>query len=184
MRRWQLVLLLVAVGGPAPRAWAQVSSGPNVGSVVKGLMVFATTGEKAGNEVDFVMERKDQPTVYLFVQAEHWERPTARFMRTLDEQIAKGIDGAPEAAVVAVWLTDDVGATKEYLPRAQGSLQFQKTALAVFEGQKTGPADWSINDQAFLTAVVVRGGMVVASLGFRSLNETDVPGVVKSLAKP
>src|SRR5262249_2480471 len=141
-------------------------SGPNVGSTVKGFKVAATTGEQAGKEVDFVAERKDRPTVYLFVQAENFSRPQGRFMHNLDEELAKGIEGAPDAAVVAVWLTDNAEMSKDYLPKVHGSLQFQKTILTVFEGRKGGPIDWSINDHSYLTAVVVRGGNVVASKGY------------------
>jgi hypothetical protein len=184
MKPWHLMFIAAATLGRAECGWAQTVSGPNVGTAVKGFKVSATTGEKAGNEVDFVAERKDKPTVYLFVQAETWSRPQGRFMRILDEEIAKGIEGAEDAAVVAVWLTDDAAMSKDYLPRVHQSLQFQKTTLAVFEGRKLGPDDWSINDHAYLTAVVVRGGSVVASKGYLSVSEADVADVVKTLKKP
>lgn len=183
MRLKQLVLSLIAIVGFPCAGLAQMSSGPNVGDAVKGFKVFAATGEKAGNEVDFVSERKDLPTVYLFVQSEHWSRPNARFMRDLDEALAKGVEGAEGVQAVAVWLSDDFATARDYLPRAQQSLQFQKTTLAAFDGQKTGPAAWSVNDQAHLTVVVVRGGKAVASRGYISLNETDVPDVLKALQK-
>jgi hypothetical protein len=183
MRRWHLLLCAALLAGPARCGWAQMASGPNVGATVKGFKVLAATGEKVGNEVDFVAERKDRPTVYLFVQAENWSRPVARFMFTLDEELAKGIEGADDAATVAIWLTDDANPVKDYLPRVQDSLQLKKTTLTLFEGRKAGPADWSINDQAYLTAVVVRGGTVVSSRGYLSINETDVPDVVKTLKK-
>lgn len=105
----------------------------------KPCKVFAVTGEFAGKEVDLLAERKEKPTVYLFVSAENWDRPIGRYLKALDEQLAKGIDGAPDAAAVAIWLTNDVPKSKEYLPIAQRSLQFSKTDLAVFDGQLQGP---------------------------------------------
>jgi hypothetical protein len=184
MRGMALVVALVCVLPCGGDARAQIESGPRVGEPLKGLRVTIAAGDRVGQEVDFVAERKDRATAYLFVQAEHWSRPIARFVRTLDDELAKGIEGADDAAAVAIWLTEDTGAAKQYLPRALQSLQLQKTTLAVFEGTKSGPPDWSVNDQAHLSVVVVRAGKVVASRGFLSVNETDVPDIVKALKKP
>jgi hypothetical protein len=98
---------------------AQIESGPRAGEPVKGLKVSIAAGDRVGQEVDFVAERKDRATAYLFVQAEHWSRPIARFLRTLDGELAKAIEGADDAAAVAIWLTDDTGEAKQYLPRAR-----------------------------------------------------------------
>ena len=103
----------------------------------------------------------------------------ARFMKKLDEAIGK----EEGAYVVAVWLTEDSGKTKEYLPRAQMSLQFENTALACFTGDKEGPKDWTINADAHLTAIVAHQGKVAARFGFQSLNETNVPAVIDALKK-
>ena len=43
--------------------------------------------------------------------------------------------------------------------------------------------DWAINPDAHLTAVVAHEGKVVKSFGYRSVNETDAPEVVKRLKK-
>jgi hypothetical protein len=160
-----------------------MESGPKVGTKVEPMKAFVVVGESAGQSVDVSTLRAGQPTVYLIVNAEHWSRPVARFLKTLDQELSRGIDGAPEAAAVAVWFTSDVEKSKTYLPVAQNSIQFEKTWLAVFEGDQFGPPAWAINDQAHLTAVVVQGDKVVASLGYISLNETDVPKVIKTLKK-
>jgi len=86
-----------------------------------------------------------------------------------------------DVAVVAVWLTDDVEKTKEYLPRVQQSLNLSQTTLAVHSGDKNGPPGWSINPGAHLTAIVAEDSRVTASFGFRSLNETNVPSVLQKL---
>src|SRR5262249_19712618 len=88
-----------------------------------------------------------------------------------------------EAYVVAVWLTDDVDKTKEYLPIAQQSLQFRATALACFTGAKAGPKGWDINDDGPLTAGGAKGGKMAATSGYRSINETDAPAVRDALKK-
>jgi hypothetical protein len=157
-----------------------VASGPAKGTRVPALKVFDATGRHEGKEVDYAAVRKDKPTVYVFVQADQWDRPMARFLRKLDEAVPKE---GEEAAVVAVWLTDEVDQAKEYLPVAQQSLQFRATALTCFTGGKVGPEGWGVNADARLTAVVVAKGRAAKALGYRSVNETDVPEVRDALRR-
>ena len=160
-------------------ARAEVESGPSPGDSVEPLKVYAVTGEVEGKEVDYAKLRGKKPSVYVFIQAEHWSRPMARFLRKIDEA-AQNIDGA---YVVAVWLTEDEQQTKEYLPRAQGSLKLQSTALTLYPDAEAGPDGWGINQQAYLTAVVANGAKVVESFGYVSVNETVAPDVEKALKK-
>ena len=157
---------------------AQVTSGPTAGSNVEPLKVIAATGDNVGKDVDYSVDRKGKPTVFIFVQADKWDRPVARFLRTLDQTLAK--DRA-DVQIIAVWLTEDVAKSKEYLPKAQESLQLSQTTFAVHPGDKNGPAGWGIDADAHLTAIVAQDQKVTASFGFRSVNETDVPAVIKEL---
>jgi hypothetical protein len=157
---------------------AQVESGPSAGSKVEALKAVAATGDAAGKEVDYATERKGKPTLFLFVRADKWDRPVARFLRALDQELAKS---RTDVHIVAVWLTDDVEKAKAYLPKAQESLKLSQTTFAVFPGDKGGPPGWGINADAHLTAVVAQDQKVGASLGFRSVNETDAPAVLKKL---
>jgi hypothetical protein len=157
---------------------AQTASGPPSGSKVEPLKVAALTGDQAGQEVDFASLRKKQPTLFAFIQANKWDRPVARFLSTLDKELSKD---RQDVAIIAVWLTDDLEKTKEYLPRVQQSLNLSQTTLAVYSGDKDGPPAWAINPGAHLTAVVTDNGRVTASFGFRSLNETNVPSVLDKL---
>ncbi len=170
--------LLVAVLVVPGVLRAQVESGPAADSKVEPLKVAVATGDAAGKELDFAAERKEKPTLFVFVQADRWDRPAARFLRALDEALARD---RKDVLVLAVWLTDDVAKAKDYLPRAQESLKLSQTTFAVHPGDKGGPANWGINTDAHLTAVVAQGGKVRASFGFRSVNETDVPAVLKGL---
>lgn len=169
-----LLLLMSAL------ASADVESGPAVGSKTPALKVLAATGDHEGKEVDYAADREDRPTIYLFVQADKFERPTARFMKVLDEAAPKV---AKKCEIVAIWLTDDADATKAYLPRAQMSLKFENTPLCVFTGKKSGPEDWGINPDADVTVVVVTNKTVKARFGYRSLNDTNVPEVEAALKK-
>lgn len=155
---------------------AQVESGPAAGTRVEALKVVVATGDAAGKELDFSADRKDKPTVYAFFQADKWDRPMARFLKVLDKEL-----GGADVHIVAIWLTEDVEKSKGYLPKAQGSLQLAQTTFAVHPGDKNGPEKWGINSDAHLTVVVARGNKVIASIGYRSVNETDVPEVMKKV---
>ena len=174
------ILFAVALIFTPAAARADVESGPKAGEKVPELKVFAVIGPVENKEVDYAAERKDAPTVYLFVQTEHWSRPVARFLKVLDGKLGETDD---KARAVAVWVGGDADKNKEYLPKANQSLSFDKTALTVFTGDKGGPNNWGINSDAHLTAVVVSKGKVVKSFAFVSVNETDVRGVIAELKK-
>jgi hypothetical protein len=157
---------------------AQVDSGPKAGSKVETLKAVAATGDSAGKEVDYATARKNKPTIFVFVQADKWDRPEARFLRALDQELAKSRD---DVHIIAVWLTEDVDKSKEYLPKAQDSLKLAQTTFAVYAGEKGGPPGWGINADAHLTAVIAEDQKVTANFGFRSVNETDAPAVLKTL---
>jgi hypothetical protein len=169
-----------------PAARADVESGPKAGEKVPALKVFGAVGTAEGKEIDFAAERKDLPTVYVFVQAEEGGvpvggRPAARFMKALDTEIARTVD---KAAIVAVWLGEKAfEKQKYYLPRINMSLKFENTSLAAFDGDRSGPKDWGINPDAHLTAVIAHKGKVVKSFAFNSVNETDVKPVLEELKK-
>jgi hypothetical protein len=166
-------------------ARADTESGPKAGEKVAKLMAFGVVGAVEKKVADFAAERKDAPTVYVFVAAEErgipvGGRPAARFMKKLDEEVGK-IDGA---GIIAVWLGDKAfDKHKEYLPRIQMSLNFEKTQLAAFDGDKSGPDGWAINPDAHLTVVVAHKGKVVKSFALTSVNETDVRPVLAEIKK-
>lgn len=155
----------------------ELATGPAAGAMPE-LKVFDTTGPNTGSDVDYTADRKGKPTIYVFIAADKWDRPVARFLKTLDTEVAKTSD---DAYIVAVWLTDDVEKTKAYLPKAQQSMSLGRAALTCFPGDKGGPKDWNIHGDAHLTAVVSNDGKVVRNFGYRSVNETDVPAVRDAL---
>jgi hypothetical protein len=135
--------------------------GPKAGEKVPALKAFGVAGSVEGKEADFAAERKDAPTVYLFVKAEEGGipvggRPLARFMKELDGKVGGASD---KAAVVTVWLGDKAFEKhKEYLPRFQMSMKLEKTSLAAFDGDAGGPNGWAVNPDSHLTVVVANKG--------------------------
>ena len=157
---------------------ADVASGPGEGNAVEKFKVTVVAGESSGKELDFVTERKDKPTVFVFVSADKFSRPMARFIKVLDDKLKAE---RTDVDIVAVWLTDDVNKSKDYLPKAFMSLKTERTAWSVFAGAKTGPENWGINPDADITVVVSDGAKAKFSKGYLSINETEVPKVFETL---
>jgi hypothetical protein len=176
--RCTLVLAVLLFERPA---WSQdVASGPEKGKDVAALKVYDATGPYKEKDVDYAVERKGKPTIYIFVQADKFDRPMAKFMKGLDQ-------GAPkvheDVAIVAVWVTGDAAKSKEYLPRAQQSLDFTVTALTCCTEGEAGPKGWTINADAHATIVVANRGKVAMVFGYMSLNDTHVRTVLDALKK-
>jgi hypothetical protein len=161
-------------------AVADVESGPKAGEKVEPLKVYAVVGPIEDKEVDYAAERKDAPTVYLFVNAEKFDRPMARMMKKLDESVG---EAAEKGANVAVWIGGETDPTKQRLEAINKSLKFEKTALTVYTTDKAGPNGWGINTDAHLTVVVANKGKVVKSFAYTTVNETDARAVLAELKK-
>lgn len=181
MRRLSTVVLAVvgvctmAIGRFAA---ADVESGPDVGSAVVPLNVIPTLGDDAGKKLDPLKPRAAQTTVVVLVNGARWDRPTARYLKTLDQQV--GTFGK-DVSIIVVWVTDDLEKTKEYLPKAQMSLKFEQTLLTVSPDGVAGPENWGLNDRASVTTVITRASKVHAKFAYVSLNETNVPDVMKAV---
>ena len=74
--------------------------------------VFDATGAHKNKNVDYAADRKGNPTVFLFINAQKFDRPMNRFMKTLDGVIVKDFE---DAYIVAVWLNGDADKTKQSL---------------------------------------------------------------------
>ncbi len=171
---WIAMLLIPAI------VQADVASGPAAGTEIKPLKVEVVTGDHAGKEIDSAEERGDKATIFVFVNAERFDRPAGRFLKKLDDAV-KAHDG--KAAIVAVWLTEDREAGKTRLMAIQNSLQFGATSLALFPSLKNLPNGWGLNTDAAITAVVVAKKKVTAKFAYVSVNETVVPEVAAELSK-
>jgi len=173
----RLAVLALVLSATAARA-QDVDSGPAKGAKVPPLKVYAVSGPHKEKEVDYAADRKEQPTIYIFVQGSKFDRPVHRFIFTLDKALAKDFE---KVHPVAVWLTDNQDATKERL----GVIKqyYEATALTCFPGAPEGPKDWGINADAHVTVVLANKARVAARFGYNSINETNVREVVAALRK-
>ena len=149
------------------------------GAAVKPLKVELLQSDGSYSQIDATQASETKPIVYLLIPSARWDRPVARFMKTLDEKLS-GYSATAE--VRAIWLSAEPDATKEYLPRVQQSLQLQKTTLGVYADAE-GPEGWQPGGDIQMVAIVVHRGKMAARFAFGSVNETDVPQVGEAVAK-
>lgn len=176
------ILLVAMVCSGLSVAVAEVVSGPEVGKPLKPLMVRVVQNEKAGEPQDVVAEHKEHPTVYLFLSAEKFDRPGAKYLRGVDEQVQKLQRRDPLAALVIVWLTPDPEAGITRVSRIQGSLRLLAGQWTVY-GDAEGPEGWGINEAATITTVISRGEDVGARLSYDVVDDGDLPAFEEALKK-
>lgn len=171
-----LILAALALGADDP--------GPKAGAAVPKLPALVVTDKVAEKETDLAGERKEEPTVYVFVNADHFKdsniqysRPVHRFVKTLDDKMAD-VTGAK---IVAVWVGGDGDKNKEYIPKV--SKYYANTTLAVSSADGNGPKDWGLTNTTLVTAVLAHKGKVVKAWALDSVNETDVKPVEEALKK-
>lgn len=174
----RLLLNLAAVTLATGVAAADVESGPKAGEKVTELKVHVVSGTSEGKEIDYAADRKDAPTVYLFVNAERFSRPIHRYIKTLDGKLPGVSD---QVKAVAVWVGGEADKSKEFLPKIKQ--YYDHTALTVFGGDANGPNGWGVNATAHLTVVVAHRGKVVKSFAYESVNDTDVAAAEAELKK-
>src|SRR4051794_19098179 len=103
------VIFLLCTGLPTSVQEQDLTSGPEKGAKIPEIKVFDLTGANKDKYVDYAVERKGKPTVYLFINAEKFDRPMNRFVKALDGIVSKDFE---DAFVVAVWLNGDADKVK------------------------------------------------------------------------
>jgi len=155
-----------------------VDSGPTVGEDVPELKIQVLGANSDYAEQDVAAPAKKFVQVYCFVNGGEWSRPMSRFVRGVDKALSEQGGGAGQ---VAIWVSDDNDAAKEYLPRGRDALKLGATSFGYDTGDASGPEGWGINSDASLTVVVAHQGKVMKTFAYISVNETDVPAVVKAV---
>ncbi len=157
-------------------AMADVESGPKPDAKVADLKVTFATGANEGKEMNIPGERKDEPTVYLFVNSSKFSRPIAQFMRQLDGKLG---ETNAKAYAYAVWVGAEGDKTKDYLPRVNESIKLTKTDMAWTK--TAAPEGWGLNDDAHLTVVVTKDKKVSKVFAWISVSDKDVPKVLEAV---
>ena len=149
---------------------------------VSKLESVVCVGDQVGEKAELAQARGKNPTIYFFIQAEHWDRPIARLLRELDIKVK---DGISDGRIVAVWLSNnEVDRFKEHLPRVQQSLKLAMTTYAVWPGDPFGPAAWNINRDDHVTIVTARDGKIIGRHAYKSTNEGDAAKILADFPAP
>ncbi len=152
------------------------TSGPQVGDELKDFRIHGMFGPQADKEFRLIKDVEKKPTLVIFVQK--MTRPALRLMRPVDEFAAK----EEKLSKHFVFVTDDTDKTKEFLKRAEKSLNLQSPIGICLEG-KDGPPAYGLNDQVAMTIVIAKDGRVVANFALVDPNETDARKVNQAIAK-
>lgn len=174
----RLCLVVMSLLSLQSVALADKASGPAVNESVPALKVHFAVPDETGEVSDVVARRGTKPTIYVIVPAEHWSRPAARFLKTLDNKI-NAVHS--DAKIVVVWLSDDIEAAREYLPRAQSSIKLQDTFWTVYNGAATGPKSWDVDLDTDATIVITNGGKVIATKRYDPENKMLADSVLAKL---
>lgn len=162
---------------------AAQESEKTIQKLVPALEAIVCVGESQGEKVELTKSRQNQPTIYIFIQNEFWDRPIARLLRELDTQVRQNVT---DGKIVAVWLSDNqADRLKEHLPRVQQSIRLTSTTYAVWPGDPFGPPDWAINRDDHITVITAKNEKIIDTHSFKSTNEGDAPKIMADfLVKP
>ncbi len=136
--------------------------------------------EDSVEEKDLTKERPDRKTVYLFLPRDRFDRPAARFLRSLDQDLVKKKEFTD---IVVVWQAKELEPAQRRLPAIQKSLQLGQTTWSAFVSDNPYPEGWGINPDDIATVVIAKGNKVTFSKGYKVMNEKDLDSVIKVLEK-
>ena len=136
--------------------------------------------EDSSEEKDLTKGRPERKTVYLFLPGDRFDRPAARFLRSLDQDLVKRKEFTD---VVVVWQAKELDPAKHRLPLIQKSLQLGQTTWSAFVSENPYPEGWGLNPDDIATVVIATGNKVTFSKGYKVINEKDLDPVLKALEK-
>ena len=154
----------------------QDRSGPEAGTEVAPIRVYAATGPQRGQEFDVVEQFGERPAAVLFVHVVN--RETAQPIRMLDDLAAQYRVLGFRAATVR--LNGDRTAGEEEIARVSNAMRLRNAILLSLDGAE-GPGDYALDRRCTLTLVTMKDGVVVRSLGFTDTGDKDRARIVEAI---
>lgn len=183
MRRSSIVAVVTLLCLQGTWAFADVDSGPMVGSQLSPLKVRLVENGTAAELQDVVPAHAEHPTVYVFLAASRFDRPAAGYVRSVDGLVQELQRRDPLAGLVVIYLTDDAAAGSARVTAVQRALRLPAAHWSIFPEGENGPAGWGINDRAAVTTVLANGREVVARFGYDSVNDTQAIDLKRAIEK-
>ncbi len=154
-------------------------SGPKVGEAAGAFEMEIATGDDAGKTLDPIKPLKDQPVLVIFIS--EMNRPAFGLLKLLDKY---GRLRQPEGLeVLIVRVSDDAAGTAKHA-KILYDLYDVKSTAGVATGGKAGPKDYSLNEEAQMTVLLVdKERKVLMNLARRAPDRQDFDEVRKSIDK-
>jgi len=150
---------------PQPRL-----SGPEAGTALTTVGVYAPTGPRAGTTYDAAAALARGPSALLFVA--ELTRNVAPMIRAFDRLATEhGLLGLHTCTVL---LASDRTAAEKHLERASAALSLTYPMVVSVDGSD-GPGSYGLDRKCTLTLVLAEDGKVVRSVGYTDTGAQDVP---------
>lgn len=150
----------------------EVNAGPETGKAVPSLKAIQISGDQQGKTLDWSDASKSQPTVFVFVRSDKWDRPVARTLKQIDAAVNDLRKGEPKVHVCIVWISKDAEKAKEYLPKAQQSIKLQASSWNHFDGEVYDVTGWQLSGDGALNIVIAKEGKVIWGKGYTNPHDS------------
>ena len=179
-------LALMMVLGLAAPAFAEVTSGPQVGESVGAFTVTKVTGNPDDGVTDgktlcYRCRMKDRPVVMVFARSA--DEKFAKFLKKLEGELEEHADENLTAFV------NMIGTDEESLKKAAADFvakhDIKRIAFVVPTNAENGPENMKIAPDADITVVCYRAGTVKANHAFAKggLSDEKIDAVVEASCK-
>lgn len=158
----------------------EVNAGPETGKPVPSLKAVQIIGDHQDKTLDWSEESKNQPTFFVFVRSDKWDRPVARIIKDLDTAVNELRKEEPKVHICIIWISKDVEKAKEYLPRAQQSIKLQVSSWNHFIGEVYDITGWQLSGDGALNFVITKDGKTTWGKGYVNPNENIAGKVIQA----
>jgi len=186
MRSACFAITTMVVCGLAATAYAEVTSGPQVGEMVGAFTVTKVTGNpddgvEDGRALCYRCKMGQRPVVMVFART--GDEKLAKLLKKIEEEVEE------HQAEKLTSFVNMIGADAESLKKASADFVakhgLKRIAFVVPEDTKDGPPDLKIAPDADVTIVCYKGGEVKANHAFAKGGLTDdkIDAVVEASCK-
>lgn len=151
-------------------------SGPQAGESLVGFEVFDTGQDN--KKTDFIKTLQGKPTLLVFVHK--LTRPGIALTRSLTRYAADNNKHGGRAAII--WLDDDTVEARNFVKRAEKSLNFN-VPLGVSVDGAEGPGAYGLNRNVELTVLIAKENKVTANFAILQPSVTEAAKIASEYAK-
>lgn len=159
----------------------EINAGPEAGKAVPSLMAMQIVGDQQGKSLEWSKVSKNQPTIFIFVRSDKWDRPVARSLKQIDTAVNDLRKEEPKVQMCIIWISKDAENAKEYLPKAQQSIKLQASSWNHFNGEIYDVSGWQLSGDSALNIVVAKEGKVTWGKGYTNPHDSIARKVTQAI---